>query len=68
MVMFSRCCCESKRAASIGGKPVWQSPADEARDAFVTADLLKKMTVIEKIGQLRLISVGPDNPKKRFAR
>jgi len=35
----------------------------EARDAFVT-DLLKQMTVDEKIGQLRLISVGPDNPKE----
>ena len=35
----------------------------EARDAFVT-ELLKKMTVDEKIGQLRLISVGPDNPKE----
>jgi beta-glucosidase len=35
----------------------------EARDAFVT-DLLGKMTVDEKIGQLRLISVGPDNPKE----
>ncbi len=39
----------------------------EARDAFVT-DLLKKMTVDEKIGQLRLISVGPDNPKKEASR
>ncbi len=36
---------------------------EQARDAFVT-DLLKKMTVDEKIGQLRLISVGPDNPKE----
>ena len=35
----------------------------QARDAYVT-DLLKKMTVDEKIGQLRLISVGPDNPKE----
>ncbi|MDU4092492.1 MAG: glycoside hydrolase family 3 N-terminal domain-containing protein, partial [Pantoea sp.] len=35
----------------------------EARDAFVT-DLLAKMTLDEKIGQLRLISVGPDNPKE----
>ena len=35
----------------------------DARDAFVT-DLLKKMTLDEKIGQLRLISVGPDNPKE----
>lgn len=37
----------------------------EARDAFVTS-LLKKMTVDEKIGQLRLISVGPDNPKEKI--
>ncbi|MFS2223331.1 beta-glucosidase BglX [Pantoea sp. B65] len=35
----------------------------EARDAFVT-DLLKKMTLDEKIGQLRLISVGPENTKQ----
>ena len=35
----------------------------EARDAFVT-DLLKQMTLDEKIGQLRLISVGPDTPKE----
>ncbi|WP_406704851.1 beta-glucosidase BglX [Sodalis sp.] len=33
------------------------------RDAFVNA-LLAKMTIEEKIGQLRLISVGPDNPKE----
>lgn len=35
----------------------------QARDAFVT-ELLTKMTTDEKIGQLRLISVGPDNPKE----
>ena len=35
---------------------------EQARDAFVTR-LLSKMTLDEKIGQLRLISVGPDNPK-----
>lgn len=35
----------------------------QARDAFVT-DLLKQMTLDEKIGQLRLISVGPDTPKE----
>jgi len=35
---------------------------EQARDAFVN-QLLKKMTLDEKIGQLRLISVGPDNPK-----
>lgn len=32
------------------------------RDVFVS-DLLRKMTTDEKIGQLRLISVGTDNPK-----
>ena len=36
---------------------------EQARDAFVN-QLLKKMTLDEKIGQLRLISVGPDNPKE----
>ena len=36
---------------------------DLPRDAYVNA-LLKKMTLPEKIGQLRLISVGPDNPKE----
>ncbi|WP_294902442.1 beta-glucosidase BglX [Tatumella sp. UBA2305] len=35
---------------------------EKARDAYVT-QLLAKMTLNEKIGQLRLISVGPDNPK-----
>lgn len=32
------------------------------RDSYVSA-LLKKMTLDEKIGQLRLISVGPETPK-----
>lgn len=36
--------------------------AHEQRDQFVT-QLLSKMTLEEKIGQLRLISVGPDAPK-----
>ncbi|WP_213992010.1 beta-glucosidase BglX [Sodalis sp. dw_96] len=36
---------------------------DLPRDAYVNA-LLQKMTLSEKIGQLRLISVGPDNPKE----
>ncbi|WP_239952612.1 beta-glucosidase BglX [Pantoea sp. Z09] len=35
----------------------------QARDAFVN-QLLSQMTLDEKIGQLRLISVGPDNPKE----
>ncbi|CCG86700.1 beta-glucosidase BglX [Erwinia piriflorinigrans] len=34
----------------------------QARDVFVSG-LLKKMTLDEKIGQLRLITVGPENPK-----
>jgi len=32
------------------------------KDVFV-ADLLKQMTVDEKIGQLRLISIGPEMPR-----
>ncbi|WP_241596599.1 beta-glucosidase BglX [Rosenbergiella epipactidis] len=39
-----------------------QIPNESQRDHFVSA-LLKKMTLDEKIGQLRLISVGPDTPK-----
>jgi len=35
----------------------------QQRDAFVS-NLMKQMTLQEKIGQLRLISVGPDNPKE----
>jgi beta-glucosidase len=35
----------------------------QERDAFVS-NLMKQMTLEEKIGQLRLISVGPDNPKE----
>ncbi|WP_416041607.1 beta-glucosidase BglX [Edwardsiella ictaluri] len=41
----------------------WPDPA-LPRDAFVT-QMLQRMTLAEKIGQLRLISVGPDNPKDR---
>ncbi|CCK03255.1 Periplasmic beta-glucosidase [Cronobacter sakazakii 701] len=49
---------------ALASEPFGEHPlTPEARDAFVT-DLLKKMTVDEKIGQLRLISVGPDNPKE----
>ncbi|MDZ7279006.1 beta-glucosidase BglX [Pantoea eucrina] len=36
---------------------------EQARDAFVD-QLLSKMTLDEKIGQMRLISVGPDTPKE----
>lgn len=41
----------------------WPDPA-LPRDAFVT-QMLQRMTLAEKIGQLRLISVGPDNPKDK---
>ncbi|RBO14925.1 MULTISPECIES: beta-glucosidase BglX [Pantoea] len=36
---------------------------EQARDAYVS-QLLSKMTLDEKIGQMRLISVGPDTPKE----
>lgn len=36
---------------------------EQARDAYVS-ELLQKMTLDEKIGQLRLISVGPGTPKE----
>jgi beta-glucosidase len=37
------------------------------KDAFV-GDLLKQMTVDEKIGQLRLISIGPEMPKTQIVK
>jgi len=37
----------------------------KARDAFISG-LMKKMTLDEKIGQLNLVSVGPDNPKEKI--
>ena len=46
--------------------PIMQGIHAQQRDAFVS-HLMKQMT-LEEIGQLRLISVGPDNPKKRSAR
>ncbi|WP_431223157.1 beta-glucosidase BglX [Serratia sp. L9] len=44
--------------------PVFAQGTDaQQREAFVS-HLMKQMTLEEKIGQLRLISVGPDNPKE----
>ncbi|EHD20960.1 MULTISPECIES: beta-glucosidase BglX [Brenneria] len=43
--------------------PPYVTPSHQQRDAFVS-DLIGKMTLNEKIGQLRLISVGADNPKE----
>ncbi|SEQ58760.1 beta-glucosidase [Rosenbergiella nectarea] len=40
-----------------------QASNETQRDHFVSA-LLKKMTLDEKIGQLRLITVGPETPKQ----
>ncbi|MEC4166862.1 beta-glucosidase BglX [Pseudomonas sp. MS-1(2024)] len=51
---------------SLASHTVWaQTPAAPLppKDVFV-ADLLKKMTVDEKIGQLRLISIGPEMPRE----
>lgn len=49
---------------AFAGDPTVHHPmTEQARDAYVN-NLLKKMTLDEKIGQLRLISVGPDTPKE----
>ncbi|WP_409159438.1 beta-glucosidase BglX [Pectobacterium sp. B2J-2] len=55
--------CNPAFAQELTSAPASISPSYQQRDAFVT-DLLKKMTLEEKIGQLRLISVGTDNPKE----
>ncbi|WP_194761503.1 beta-glucosidase BglX [Pantoea ananatis] len=49
--------------AFAGESTVHHPMTEQARDAYVN-NLLKKMTLDEKIGQLRLISVGPDTPKE----
>ncbi|MFP9230680.1 beta-glucosidase BglX [Pectobacterium cacticida] len=54
--------CNPLAAQELSPVPTSLSPSHSQRDAFVT-DLLKKMTLEEKVGQLRLISVGADNPK-----
>lgn len=55
--------CNPAFAQELTPAPASISPSHQQRDAFVT-DLLKKMTLEEKVGQLRLISVGSDNPKE----
>ncbi|QTF08894.1 beta-glucosidase BglX [Brenneria izadpanahii] len=54
--------CNPVFAQEIASSPLSVTTSHQQRDAFVT-DLMKKMTLNEKIGQLRLISVGTDNPK-----
>jgi len=41
------------------------APAPSSKDVFIK-DLMKRMTLDEKIGQLRLISIGPDMPKDKI--
>lgn len=53
-------------AISLASHAAWgQAPSAPlpAKEVFV-ADLLKQMTVDEKIGQLRLISIGPEMPRE----
>ncbi|MFE8049232.1 beta-glucosidase BglX [Brenneria goodwinii] len=54
--------CNPVFAQEIASAPLSVTTSHQQRDAFVT-DLINKMTLNEKIGQLRLISVGTDNPK-----
>ncbi|KTC36055.1 MAG: beta-glucosidase BglX [Pseudomonas sp.] len=51
---------------SLASHPVLAESAPvplENKEAFIT-DLLKRMTLEEKIGQLRLISIGPEMPRE----
>lgn len=51
---------------SLASHPVLADSAPvplENKEAFIT-DLLKRMTLQEKIGQLRLISIGPEMPRE----
>ncbi len=53
-------------AIGLASHPVWAgtTPAPiENKDAFVS-NLMKQMTLDEKIGQLRLISIGPEMPRE----
>ncbi|MFK7606372.1 MULTISPECIES: beta-glucosidase BglX [unclassified Pseudomonas] len=53
-------------AITLSSPSVWAQTPPSAlapKDVFV-ADLLKQMTVDEKIGQLRLISIAPDMPRE----
>ncbi|MEC5341069.1 beta-glucosidase BglX [Brenneria populi] len=55
--------CNPLFAQEITSAPASVTLSHQQRDAFVS-DLMRKMTLNEKIGQLRLISVGADNPKE----
>lgn len=53
-------------AIGLASHSVWAdtTPAPiENKDAFIS-NLMKQMTLEEKIGQLRLISIGPEMPRE----
>ena len=57
-------------AIGLASHSVWAgtTPAGlENKDAFI-GNLMKQMTLDEKIGQLRLISIGPEMPRELIRR
>ena len=54
--------CLLSLAIALASPGAWAATADN-KEAFVN-DLLKQMTLDEKIGQLRLISIGPEMPRE----
>ena len=54
--------CLLSLAIALASPGAWAATADN-KEAFVS-DLLKQMTLDEKIGQLRLISIGPEMPRE----
>ena len=54
--------CLLSLAIALASPAAWAATADN-KEAFVS-DLLKQMTLDEKIGQLRLISIGPEMPRE----
>lgn len=51
--------------APVAGNPPVAMPSAAAKQAFID-DLVARMTLDEKIGQLRLISIGADMPQARL--
>ncbi len=54
--------CLLSLAIALASPGAWAATVDN-KEAFVS-DLLKQMTLDEKIGQLRLISIGPEMPRE----
>lgn len=61
--------CALACAAALLAPPAWSqaNPALLGDKAAFIDDLMRQMTVDEKIGQLRLVSIGPDMPAARLA-